>query len=572
MLELLEQQKKLTINQWKIAGAATLGDMLDFFDFFLIGFVLAFVVKDWHLTYGESAMILLASGISAPFGSLFYGWLADKVGRRTSLILAILNVSLATGAMALTPTGAWGYLVACRFVVGFGVTGLYSVDITLMQEFSASHNRGWITGLTTTMLPAGQLLAALLGAFAAPYIGWRGLVAVGLPPALLCLYVRAWVPESPHWLLRRGRIEEARKSLAWALRIDPATITLPEVLPPIEHTRWLELFRYPRSIVAGCLTGLTQTGGVALALWMVTLFVMVLKITPPEASKLVIWVSLMAIAGRFYCSYLSDAMGRRWAGIVSCLISAVFMSLAGYLHDVYIGSLSVFFVMVLLQNFMGSGNYSVVGPYMGEMWPSRLRGSGMGLVYGVGNLGKFIGPVGLALVAGSDNYVSPQATAAALVPGFNYFAEWYLIGAFAFWLIAPETRGQTIAQIDQAMSTLRSRGSEIVSAICGIAGAVLTIVIHPFAPLVVFVAVALTVSTPIFGGALMIACSAGLVYLGLSTILAFSLASLSAIVLAVLSLLAIVLVFAAGIASVMTGLQRPAEPSVQPGFAMSERG
>src|SRR6204780_607254 len=103
MLELLDRQEKLTANQWKIALAATLGDMLDFFDFFLIGFVLAFIVKDWHLTYGQSGLILLASGISAPFGSLFYGWLADKIGRRPALILSILNVSLATGAMALTP-------------------------------------------------------------------------------------------------------------------------------------------------------------------------------------------------------------------------------------------------------------------------------------------------------------------------------------------------------------------------------------------------------------------------------------------------------------------------------------
>ena len=163
MLELLEQQKKLTANQWKIAGAATLGDMLDFFDFFLIGFVLAFVVKDWHLTYGQSGAILLASGVSAPFGSLLYGWMADKVGRRTALITAVLNVSLATGAMALTPEGGWIYLVVCRFFVGFAVTGLYSVDITLMQEFSPAHKRGWFTGVTTTMLPAGQLIAALLG-------------------------------------------------------------------------------------------------------------------------------------------------------------------------------------------------------------------------------------------------------------------------------------------------------------------------------------------------------------------------------------------------------------------------
>src|SRR5579863_595246 len=435
MLDLLERQQKLTKNQWKIAGAATLGDMLDFFDFFLISFVLGYVVKNWHLTFGESGAILLASGISAPFGSLFYGWLADKVGRRTALVAAVLNVSVATGAMALTPEGGWQYLVACRFIVGFGVTGLYSVDITLMQEFSPASKRGWFTGVTTTLLPAGSLLAALLGYFAAPYIGWRGMVATGLLPAFLCLYIRAFVPESPHWLLRKGRIEEARKSLAWALMVDPATITLPAALPEIERTRWIELFKYPRSIIAGCLTGLTQTGGVALSLWMVTLFVMVLKITPPEASKLVIWVSISAIAGRFCCSWMSDAMGRRTSGIISCLIAAGFMSAAGYLHDVFIGGVSMFFVMVLLQSFLGSGNYSIVGPYMGELWPARLRGSGMGLVYGVGNLGKFIGPAGLAWIAGSSNYVKPEATMAALIPGFLFFAYWYLIGAFAFLFV-----------------------------------------------------------------------------------------------------------------------------------------
>jgi MFS transporter, putative metabolite:H+ symporter len=456
MLELLERQTKLTVNQWKIAGAATLGDMLDFFDFFLIGFVLAFVVKKWHLTYGQSGAILLASGVSAPFGSLLYGLMADKVGRRTALITAVLNVSLATGAMALTPEGGWIFLVVCRFFVGFAVTGLYSVDITLMQEFSPAHKRGWFTGLTTTMLPAGQLLAALLGAFAAPYIGWRGMVAVGLLPALLCLYIRAFVPESPHWLLRRGRAEEARRSLAWALQIDPANITLPATSPVVEQTRWLDIFKYPRSIAAGCLTGLTQTGGVALALWLVTLLVMVLKVTPPEASKLVIWISLMAIVGRFFASWISDAWGRRASGIFSCLVAAVLMSLAGYLHDIVVGGVSMFFVMIVLQSFFGSGNYSIVGPYMGELWPARLRGSGMGFVYGVGNLGKFIGPAGLALIAGSSNFVNPKATLDALIPGFNYFAFWYLLGAFAFWFIGMETRGRTIDEIDSALSAPRA--------------------------------------------------------------------------------------------------------------------
>ena len=134
-----------------------------------------------------------------------------------------------------------------------------------------------------------------------------------------------------------------------------------------------------------------------------------------------IWVSLSAIAGRFFCSWISDAMGRRASGVLSCLFAAVFMSLAGYLHNVFIGGVSMFFVMILLQNFFGSGNYSIVGPYMGELWPARLRGSGMGLVYGVGNLGKFIGPAGLALIAGSSNFVAPKATLDALIPGVQLF-------------------------------------------------------------------------------------------------------------------------------------------------------
>jgi putative MFS transporter len=460
MLELLDKQQKLTMNQWKIAIAATLGDMLDFFDFFLIGFVLAFIVKDWQLTYGQSGMILLASGISAPFGSLFYGWLADKIGRRKVMILTVLNFSLATGAMALTPQGGWIFLVICRFIVGLGVTGLYSVDITLVQEFVPTRKRGWLTGLTTTMLPAGVLLGALLGAYTTPFIGWRGLFAIGLLPALLTLYIRAWVPESPYWLMRMGRPEEARRSVAWALQIDPETIPLPALAPVIEHTRWTEVFKYPRSLIAGCLTGLTQTGGVALGLWMVTLFVMVLKISPAEASGLVIWVSLSAIAGRFFCSWISDAMGRRASGVLSCLVAALFMSLAGYLHNIFIGGMSMFFVMIVAQNFFGSGNYSIVGPYMGELWPARLRGSGMGLVYGVGNLGKFIGPAGLALIAGSSNFVKPQATLDALIPAFNYFAFWYVLGAAAFWFVGFETGNRSISEIDAELSTQSAAAAE----------------------------------------------------------------------------------------------------------------
>ncbi len=134
MLELLERQQKLTRNQKKIVFAAIVGDMLDFFDYYLIGFVLAFIVGPWKLTYGQSAIVLLSSGIGAIPGAMYWGWMADRIGRRKVFILTILNFSLATGVLALTPEqGGWIFLSVFRFFVGFGVAGLYAVDLPLVQ-------------------------------------------------------------------------------------------------------------------------------------------------------------------------------------------------------------------------------------------------------------------------------------------------------------------------------------------------------------------------------------------------------------------------------------------------------
>lgn len=452
MLEHLEQQKSLTTNQWKIFAAATIGDMLDFFDFYLIGFILAFIVRGWHLTYGQSGAILLSSGIAAPLGSVFWGWMADKIGRRKVMILTVLNFSIPTGLMALTPEQGWLFLSACRFFVGMGVTGLYTVDVLIVQEFVPAAKRGRITGLTTSLLPAGTLLGALSGAYLAHYVGWRGLFAVGLLPAGLTLLIRAWVPESPYWLIGKGRLEEARRSLAWALQVDAKAIELPAAGLAVDRVSWVELFKYPRSLAVSCLTGLSQTGQVGLTLWVATLFVLVLRVTPAEASFLVIWMGVAGIAGRFFCAWISDAMGRRPSVVLTCLIGALGMSLAGYLSGVYIGAVSMFYLMILVQQFFGSGSYAIIGPYMAEVWPSKLRASGMGVGYGVGNLGKFIGPAGLAVIAGSSNLVSPKATLDALIPGMNYFAFWYVVAALAIWLIGIETRGRTIEEIDSDLA------------------------------------------------------------------------------------------------------------------------
>jgi putative MFS transporter len=395
-------------------------------------------------------------------GAFFWGWMGDRIGRRKVFIMTALNVALATGIMFFTPDqggwiAGWIFLSFFRFFVGFGNAGLIAVDIPLVQEFVPTYKRGWVSGLTTVLLPAGNILGAVSGAFLAPIIGWRGLFLVGLTPALLVLMIRYWVPESPRWLMRMGRHEEARKSLAWALQCDPREIDLPTIPPEVEKTSWRELFKYPRSMIAACLVALSQTGGVGILLWITTLFVMVLKITPAEASYLMIYVGILGIVGRLVASWMSDAFGRRASGFLIGMGGALSMALAGYFHDAYLGTVSVFFVLIMVQRFFGDASYAIIGPYLAEVWPNRLRASGMGFSYGIGNLGKIIGPLGLAVIVGSSNYVKPELTLDAIFPALLFLAFWYAQAAIVFAFLGIETRGRSIEEIGSALDAAPMR-------------------------------------------------------------------------------------------------------------------
>src|SRR5229473_519028 len=415
MIERLEQQERLTSNQWKLICTANLADLLDFFDFVRIGYVTAALTKQWSLTYWEGGGILLASGLGAVPGAFFWGWLGDKIGRRTVFIMSTITISLATGVMVFTPgqdgfVPGWLFLMFFRFFVGVGNAGIFTIDLPLVQEFIPAYKRGWVSALVTTLLPGGGMLAGLVSSWLLPLIGWRYLFLVGLSPLVLVFMIRYWVPESPRWLIRMGRLEDARKSLAWALMIDAKEIDLPTTLPPPEKTRWLDLFKYPKLVAAGILTGFTQTGGASLGLWGATLLVIVLNTTPAHAAYLMVWVGFSGILGRFFITALIEPLGRRGAGTVACGMAAVLLVAAGYLYDVFIGGWSLFYLLVIAGTFFSSAIYTVVGPYMSEIWPARLRSSGMGLSYGIGNLGgKVLGPAGLALIMGAGDIIKPAA-------------------------------------------------------------------------------------------------------------------------------------------------------------------
>src|SRR5713101_7306226 len=456
MIERLEQQKTLTANQWKLICTANVADLLDFFDFFLIGYVTAALTKQWSLTYWEGGGILLASGLGAVPGAFFWGWLGDRIGRRTVFIMSAITISLATGVMVFTPgqdgfVPGWLFLMFFRFFVGVGNAGIFTIDLPLVQEFIPAYKRGWVSALITTLLPGGSMLAGFAAWQLLPIVGWRGLFLVGLVPLVLVFMIRYWVPESPRWLMLRGRHEEARQSLAWALMIDPKEIVLPSTAPVVKETRWVELFQYPRLVAAGCLTGLTQTGGASLGLWGPTLLVLVLvpKITAEQAAFLWIFYNLAAIVGRFCITALIEPLGRRGSATLCMVAGGTIMVLAGYLHDVYIGGASLFYALLVASTFFGSANYTVVGPYMAEIWPARLRASGMGLSYGVGNCGKFIGPLGLAVIMGGGDLIKPAAPNLVMLgPAFVYFASWYILGLIGFWVFGFEPKGRTFDEID----------------------------------------------------------------------------------------------------------------------------
>jgi MFS transporter, putative metabolite:H+ symporter len=454
MFEMLDRRTSLTGNQIKIVFAAIIGDALEFFDYFLIGFVLAFLIGPWKLTFGQSATVLMSSGIGAIIGAYVWGWLADRIGRRKVFIGTVLNFSAATGLLYFTPDNGWIYLSIMRFFVGVGVGGLYCVDLPLVQEFMPSSMRGWVGGLVTCVIPLGTGLGALLGAS----IGsgeWRMLFAIGVLPALLVLLVRLWVPESPRWLCRQGRYKEARESLAWALQMESSALPLPTAADagPIIKSNWLDLFKYPRSLLVSWLGNAgAQTGVYGITLWAPSLFVLLLKVTPQEAAKMMLLLTIFGFVGRVSFAFFSELMGRRNAGGLLGFGAGVLIIVAGYNYNSMVLGVSAFWLILAVAYFFADGGFAIVGPYAAEVWPSHLRTSGMGSAYGFGGIGKIIGPVGLALIVGSGNYLKPDVPLPEIPLAFLYLGCWFLMTGAVYYFFGLETRGKSIEQIDRELA------------------------------------------------------------------------------------------------------------------------
>lgn len=224
-LDLIDS-RPLTRNQKNLVALAVVGNISEFFDIFLIGFVVSVLTKPWNLTGTEAGVILACSGLGTVVGSIMWGRLADKIGRRSSFFWCVLLFVVFTVVSVFTPDRGWIMLAILRIGVGIGVGGLNITSIPYVQEFVPAKQRGLLAGLASVFIPLGLFL----GSLAQNALGdnWRALIALGAIPVFLLVWIR-FVPESPRFLQSHGRDKEAREALAWALDMpaDDIEICLP---------------------------------------------------------------------------------------------------------------------------------------------------------------------------------------------------------------------------------------------------------------------------------------------------------------------------------------------------------
>ena len=339
--------------------AAFLGWTLDAFDFFLLTFVIARIATSFERTVAEVAVAITLTLMCRPLGALLFGWIGDRYGRRTPLMVDIACYSLIELLTAFSPNFA-AFLVL-RALYGVAMGGEWGLGAAMAMEALPPKRRGLFSGMLQEGYMVGFLVAAVAYylVFRFTHWDWRGLFVIGVLPSLLIFYIRKNVPESPVWLERRART--VALSTSWLLKSFAAHWAL--VLYAILFMGAFNALSHGTQDLYA--TFLQKQHG----------------FSPGVTSSLAIVAAFGAIAGGIVSGALSQRFGRRATIIACAVLAACAIPLWAFSHTVALLALGAF-----AMQFMVQGAWGVIPAHLNELSPGEVRGTFPGFTYQLGNL------------------------------------------------------------------------------------------------------------------------------------------------------------------------------------------
>lgn len=425
--------------------------VLEFFDFLVVGYLLAVLAPQWHLTYGQSAIILYSGGVGAIVGALVFGAFSDRWGRKWQMIIGTFICAAASGLMGVVPAGSWEVFAVLRFFIGVGLTAGVTPSLAIQVELTPTRHRTLLTTFYLVFASAGGFLASGVSAALLAPIGWRGVAMLGMAPAIVGLLIWAFCPESVRWLIAKGRFAEARAEVARHLGRPVESVPLPTLAPAAEpRGRLGDLYRRPALFWETVIIwGGSSTAGYGVYLWGPTIVAMVLQVPVPTAAKYFVFVALGGVIGKLVVTALSPFTGRRWLGAVWGFGGVAALAAAGCYSDVLIGSVPLMVVLLAASTFFIEGGFANFAPYTVERYGVRLGARSSGLGQAANGVGKIIGPLSLALIAGTSNIVAPQATSDAVLPAYLFLAFCMALVGLSFVVLGVETHGRAMGIGDE---------------------------------------------------------------------------------------------------------------------------
>ena len=420
--------------QRRLLLAAGGGWLFDAMDLLLVGSVVAAAGREWHLGKPVVGWIITANLIGMFLGAALGGIAADRFGRRAVFTWTLLAYSLLTGLSALAWSAA--ALALIRFLAGLGLGGELPVASTLVSEFAPAERRGRTVVLLESFWAYGTVLAALIGALVVPTAGWRVALLIGMAPALYVFVIRRAIPESPRFLLARGRAAEARAvaQLAGIANEAPAQT---------ERVRLGELFAQRfrrRTVMLWALWISLVFSYYGIFTWLPSLLT-AKGFTLQQALWLNLAIAVFQIPGYYAAASLVDRVGRKptLVAFLTCAAMGSFFFAGATLAPQPSAAAVLGWGAVIA--FFNLGAWGVTYTYTPEQYPTGIRASGAGLAAGAGRLVGAFAPalVGAMLV----RFGSPYAV-------FVVFAAVMLAGAVVVLVLGEETAGKSLEELGEA--------------------------------------------------------------------------------------------------------------------------